>query len=148
MSITLHDAVALAAAEQGVAVVATLRADDTIQSSLVNVGLLSHPASQAEVLGFVAYGRVKLANLRARPQLTVTFRDGWRWAAVEGIAELAGPDDPQPWLESAQLAPLLRTIFQAAGGSHDDWAEYDRVMAEQRRTAVLIRPTRVYSNGA
>jgi hypothetical protein len=34
----------------------------------------------------------------------------------------------------------------AAGGSHADWDEYDRTMAEQRRTAVLISPTRVYSN--
>ena len=34
----------------------------------------------------------------------------------------------------------------AAGGEHDDWAEYDRVMAEQRRTVVLIAPTRIYSN--
>ena len=147
MSISLQDAAALATADRGLAVVATLRADATIQSSLVNVGLLSHPATGDQVLGFVTYGRVKLANLRARPQLTVTFRDGWRWAAVEGTAELAGPDDPQPWLEPAQLAPLLRTIFQAAGGTHDDWTEYDRVMAEQRRTAVLIRPSRVYSNG-
>jgi PPOX class probable F420-dependent enzyme len=148
VSISLQDAVALAAADHGLAVIATLRADATIQSSLVNVGLLSHPAGGEQVLGFVTYGRVKLANLRARPQLTVTFRDGWRWAAVEGVAELAGPDDPQPWLAPGRLAPLLREIFSAAGGSHDDWAEYDRVMLEQRRAAVLIRPTRVYSNGA
>jgi PPOX class probable F420-dependent enzyme len=145
---TLDEAVALATADRGLAVVATLRADATIQSSLVNVGLLAHPAGRQPVLGFVTYGRVKLTNLRARPQLTVTFRSGWQWAAVEGVAELAGPDDPQPWLAPAQLAPLLREIFQAAGGSHDDWTEYDRVMAEQRRAAVLITPTRVYSNGA
>jgi hypothetical protein len=37
-------------------------------------------------------------------------------------------------------------VFTAAGGTHDDWAEYDRTMAEQRRAAVLITPTRVYSN--
>ena len=36
--------------------------------------------------------------------------------------------------------------FVAAGGDHDDWDEYDRVMREQGRTAVLVRPTRVYSN--
>jgi PPOX class probable F420-dependent enzyme len=145
---TLDEAVALATADRGLGVVATLRADATIQSSLVNVGLLAHPAGRQPVLGFVTYGRVKLTNLRARPQLTVTFRSGWQWAAIEGVAEVVGPDDPQPWLAPAELAPLLREIFQAAGGSHDDWAEYDRVMAEQRRAAVLITPTRVYSNGA
>ena len=145
---TLDEAVALAAADRGLAIVATLRADATIQSSLVNVGLTSHPATNEPVLGFVTYGRVKLANLRARPQLAVTFRNGWQWATVEGNAEIAGPDDPQPWLEQDNLPQLLRTIFRAAGGSHDDWDEYDRVMAEQRRAAVLVSPTRVYSNGA
>jgi PPOX class probable F420-dependent enzyme len=145
---TLEEAVRLAAADRGLAIVATLRADATIQSSLVNVGLTSHPASGEPVLGFVTYGRVKLANLRSRPQLAVTFRTGWQWATVEGNAEIAGPDDPQPWLEPDKLPQLLRTIFRAAGGSHDDWDEYDRVMAEQRRAAVLISPTRVYSNGA
>ena len=81
---TLDEAVALAAADRGLAIVATLRADATIQSSLVNVGLISHPATNEPVLGFVTYGRVKLANLRARPQLAVTFRNGWQWATVEG----------------------------------------------------------------
>ena len=100
------------------------------------------------MLAFVTYGRVKLANLRARPQLTVTFRSGWRWAAVEGHAELAGPDDPQPWLDAEGLRLLRREVFTAAGGEHEDWAEYDRVMAEQRRTAVLVEPRRVYSNQA
>jgi PPOX class probable F420-dependent enzyme len=145
---TLDEAVALAADESGLAVVSTLRADGTIQASLVNAGALPHPSTGEPTLGFVTYGKVKLANLRARPQLAVTFRNGWQWATVEGTAELAGPDDSQPWLEDAeQLRLLLREVFTAAGGTHDDWDEYDRVMAEQRRTAVLVAPSRVYSNG-
>jgi PPOX class probable F420-dependent enzyme len=145
---TLEQAAALATADQGLAVVATLRADDTIQASLVNAGVLAHPASGQPVLAFVTYGRVKLANLRARPQVAVTFRTGWQWATVEGRAELAGPDDSQPWLAgAAQLRQLLRDVFTAAGGTHDNWDEYDRVMTEQRRTVVLVAPTRVYSNG-
>jgi hypothetical protein len=40
----------------------------------------------------------------------------------------------------------LRSIFEAAGGTHDDWDTFDRVMAEERRTAVLITPQRTYSN--
>lgn len=145
---TLGEAVALAAGENGLAVVSTVRADHTVQASLVNVGRLPHPATGQPVLGFTTYGKVKLANLRARPQLAVTFRDGWKWATVEGRAELAGPDDPQPWLAGDdQLRLLLREVFTAAGGSHDDWEEYDRVMARERRAVVLIAPTRVYSNG-
>jgi PPOX class probable F420-dependent enzyme len=143
---TLNEAAALARDERGLAVVSTLRADGTIQSSLVNAGALAHPAEGGPVLAFVTYGLVKLANLRVRPQVTVTFRSGWQWATVEGRAELAGPDDPRPWLDAGGLRLLRRAVFTAAGGEHDDWDEYDRVMAEQRRTVVLIEPTRVYSN--
>jgi PPOX class probable F420-dependent enzyme len=145
---TLENAVSLAAGESGLAVVSTVRADGTVQASLVNVGLLPHPRSGQPSLGFTTYGKVKLANLRARPQLAVTFRNGWQWATVEGRAELVGPDDPQPWLaEPEQLRLLLREVFTAAGGTHDNWPEYDRVMAAERRAVVLIEPTRVYSNG-
>ncbi|MDT5172963.1 MAG: hypothetical protein QOG37_214 [Mycobacterium sp.] len=145
---TLDEAVALAASESGLAVISTVRADSTVQASLVNVGLLPHPAGGAPVLGFTTYGKVKLANLRARPQLAITFRNGWQWATVEGRAELAGPDDAAAWLtDSDQLRLLLRDVFTAAGGTHDDWNEYDRVMAKERRAVVLVEPTRVYSNG-
>jgi PPOX class probable F420-dependent enzyme len=141
---TLDEAAALGRGEQGLAVVATLRADATIQSSLVNAGVLAHPVSGAPALAFVTYGRVKLANLRARPQVAVTFRSGWNWATVEGHASLLGPHDGD--FDPDRLRLLLRDIFTAAGGTHDDWDEYDRVMAEQGRTAVLIEPGRIYGN--
>jgi PPOX class probable F420-dependent enzyme len=143
---TLDEAVAIGQQERGLAVVSTLRADGTIQSSVVNAGVLPHPSTGQPVLAFVTYGPVKLANLRSRPQVTVNFRNGWRWATVEGRAELAGPDDPRPWLDEERLRLLRREVFTAAGGEHDDWAEYDRVLAEQRRTVVLIEPGRIYSN--
>ena len=141
---TLQDAVALAEADRGLAVVSTLRADQTIQASLINAGIVAHPATAEPVLAFVTYGPVKLTNLRARPQIALTFRSGWQWATVEGRAELAGPDDPH---DPDDLRLLLRAAFTACGGTHDDWAEYDRTMVEQRRTVVLVAPTRVYSNG-
>ena len=80
------------------------------------------------------------------PQITVAFRAGWRWATVEGHAELIGPDDRHPDVDTERLRTLLREIFVAAGGAHDDWDAYDRAMVEQRRTAVLITPSRIYSN--
>jgi len=143
---TLDDAAQLGAKEQGLAVISTLRADGTIQSSVVNSGVMRHPLVEQSVLAFVSYGKVKLANLRARPQLTATFRSGWQWVAVEGYAQLIGPDDPHPEIDTERLRLLLREAFTAAGGNHDNWAEYDRVMVEQRRTLVLIEPVRIYSN--
>ena len=71
----------------------------------------------------------------------MVIRAGWQWAAAEGPVELAGPTTRCPgstrsgWL-------LLREIFTAAGGTHDDFDTYDRVMADQRRVAVLVTPAR------
>jgi len=143
---TLQDVIDIAGRERFLAVVSTVRADCTVQSSLVNAGVLPHPIDGTQVVGFVTYGKAKLANLRARPQLTVTFRSGWEWAAVEGRAELIGPDDPHPEVDAEGIRLLLRQVFTAAGGTHDDWKGYDRSMAEERRTAVLFTPSRIYSN--
>jgi PPOX class probable F420-dependent enzyme len=143
---TLDDAARLAARERGLAVISTLRADDTIASSLVNAGVMQDPLTDQMVLAFVTYGRVKLANLRARPQVTATFRSGWEWVSVEGSAQLIGPDDPRAGVDTDRLRLLLREAFTSAGGTHDDWADYDRVMAEQRRTLVLIEPSRIYGS--
>lgn len=146
--INLIDAVALAASDSGLAVVSTVRADGSIQASLVNAGIVPHPATADPALAFVTYGKVKLANLRARPRIAVTFRQGWQWATVEGSAEIVGPDDIQPWFQDGEgLRLLLREVFTAAGGAHENWDEYDAVMAQQRRAVVLVAPTRVYSNG-
>ncbi|MGH9023864.1 MAG: TIGR03618 family F420-dependent PPOX class oxidoreductase [Acidimicrobiia bacterium] len=135
----------LISADHGLAVVSTVRGDGTVQSSVVNAGVCPHPVSGEPVIGLVAMSAaVKLANLRARPRATVAFRAGWEWMAVEGAAELIGPDDPYPGFETAGLPQLLRDVFVAAGGTHDDWATYDRVMAEERRTAVFVRPERTY----
>ena len=137
----------MAAADRGYAVVATARRDGTIQASVVNAGLMDHPLTGQPVVAFVARGEsVKLKFLRRSPQATVVFRAGPRWVTVEGRATLIGPDDPLPGFEPGGVPQLLRAIFSAAGGTHDNWAEYDRVMAEERRTAVLVEMERVYTN--
>jgi PPOX class probable F420-dependent enzyme len=143
---SLVDLAALLEAERGLAVVATTRADGSVQASVVNVGVLAHPVRAESVVAFIARGdSLKLQHLRRDPRATVVARSGWQWVTVEGRAELAGPDDPLG-LGSGTVPQLLRDVFRAAGGDHDDWATYDRVMAEERRVAVLVSPTRVYSN--
>ena len=129
-------------------VVSTSRADGSIQSSVVNAGVLDHPVTGRPVVGFVAAGSSKrLTNLRARPRATVVIRAGWRWAGVEGPTDLAGPDDRLQGVDGEGLRVLLRSIFTAAGGTHDDWDEYDRVMAHERRVAVLLHAERTYGSG-
>ena len=134
--------------DHGLVVVSTLRADGTILSSVVNAGVLPHPVTGAQVVGLVSRGdAARLAHLRARPRATVVVRAGWEWAGVEGPAELAGPDDPMPGVDAERLRLLLREIFTAAGGTHDDFGTYDRVMAEERRVAVLVTPARISPRG-
>jgi PPOX class probable F420-dependent enzyme len=143
----LGDFAQLVPEDHGLCVVSTLRSDGSIQSSVVNAGVLPHPIGGREVVGFVARGDTrKLHNLRARPYASVVVRAGWRWATAEGPVELAGPDDPMDGIDAEGLRLLLRQVFSAAGGTHDDWAAYDRVMAEERRTVVLLTPRRVYTN--
>lgn len=133
--------------DHGLCVVTTLRGDGSAQASVVNAGVLQHPLTGADVVGLVARGGSrKLHNLRADPRVTIVARAGWQWAAVEGATQLIGPDDPHPEVDGEALRLLLRDIFAAAGGTHDDWHTYDRVMAEERRTAVLVTPSRIYSN--
>ena len=142
----LSDAIAIGGRERFLAVVSTVRPDGTVQSSVVNAGVLPDPVTGNDVVGLVTYGRAKLRNLRARPQVTVTFRPGGAWASVEGLAQIIGPDDPRPGFDHERLRLLRREVFTAAGGTHDDWAAYDEIMDEQRRAVVLITPTRIYSN--
>jgi PPOX class probable F420-dependent enzyme len=133
--------------DHGLSVVVTLRADHSPHTTVVNAGVVPHPATSARAVAFVSAGGTrKLAHLRADPTIAVVVRAGWRWVAVEGHAELIGPDDPHPEVDDERLRLLLRDIFSAAGGTHDDWETYDRVMREERRTAVFVPPTRVYAN--
>lgn len=143
---TLSEAVEIGSRDNFLAVIATARADGTIQSSVVNAGMLADPQSGQQVVGFVTYGKAKLGNLRERPQITVTFRAGWQWAAVEGTARIIGPADPAAGVDAERLRLLRREVFTAAGGTHEDWDEYDRVMERERRAVVFVTPARVYSN--
>ena len=113
---TLQDAVDIGRQDRFLAVVSTLRADATIQSSVVNAGVLSHPVSGEEVVVFVTAGKAKLANLRDRPQVSITFRSGWQWATVEGRAEIIGPDDGHPDFDPERIRlHCFATCFRRPG---------------------------------
>ena len=131
--------------ETGLVEVVTIRESGRPLIAVVNAGVIQHPSGAHDVVAFVSVGSaVKLQHLRARPQITVAARRGWNWIAVDGTAELAGPHDPHPDVAPDAVPALLRTIFSAAGGTHDDWDELDRVMVEEQRCAVLITPERIY----
>jgi PPOX class probable F420-dependent enzyme len=144
---SIDDVIRLVSADNGLAVVCTTRADGTVQASVVNAGVLDHPVDASPVVAFVARSATrKLAHLRRNARATIVLRSGWEWVAVEGRVDLAGPDDALAGFTPGSLPQLLRDVFRAAGGTHDDWDTYDRVMAEERRTAVLVHPVRIYAN--
>lgn len=133
--------------DNGLCTVAIRRGNLAPHATVVNAGVVAHPVTAEPVVAFVtAGGAHKLALLRRDPLLSITIRAGWQWVTVEGAAELVGPDDALVDVDQEDLRLLLRSIFSAAGGSHEDWDGYDRTMREERRTAVLVAAERVYSN--
>lgn len=134
------------AGDHWLAVVITTGTGADPQVSVVNATVTDHPLSGEPTVALVAQaGSAKLANLRRHPRVTLVFREGWQWVAVRGPVELAGPDDPLPGLDAEGLRLLLRQIYVDAGGQHPDMDEYDRVMAEERRCAVLVQPERIWN---
>jgi hypothetical protein len=133
----------------GLATVTTLRVDGSLQTTVVHGGVVKHPVRGDPVAAFVARGGTrKIDHLRARPTTTLLWRAGWAWVTVEGTAELCGPDDPLDGVDDEDRRLLLRAIAEAAGITPvlSDWDEYDRVVHAERRTAVLVTPTRIYQN--
>jgi len=133
-----------AAADRGLSFVSFARADGTVHSTLINAGVMAHPITGDVVVAFVVRGdTVKLRHWRHTRTATITFRAGWSWIGVEGSVTQVGPDDPMDGFDPEDLPRILREIFTAAGGTHEDWDEYDRVMAAERRAGVFIHPAKI-----
>ncbi|MFQ5933339.1 MAG: TIGR03618 family F420-dependent PPOX class oxidoreductase [Dehalococcoidia bacterium] len=122
-------------------VVTTLRRSGAAQMSVVKAG------AYQEGVVFVAIGSsAKLKNLARDPRCTLlTTSDDWsEWGAVQGTVEVRSWDNTN----HEELRLELRDAFRACGGGeHPDWEEYDRVMKEDRREIVLIKPHHVYGQG-
>ena len=148
MNHTMEDVRRFAGADQGLSVVSFGRPDQSVHSSVVNAGVMAHPVTGEQVVALVVRtNTVKLRHWRDAPRATIVFRSGWSWVGVEGATTIIGPDDDYEGFDPLSVPQLLRDVFTAAGGTHGDWAEYDRVMAAERRTAVFIHPTRITGVG-
>ncbi|HET6965581.1 MAG TPA: pyridoxamine 5'-phosphate oxidase family protein [Acidimicrobiales bacterium] len=136
------------AAATHLAVLATTRTDGSVHASLVSAGVADHPITGVPAVAVVVGGSArKLGHLRRAGRGAAVFAQGYRWVAVEGPVRIIGPDDPCDEVPAAEVPALLRGIFAAAGGSHENWDEYDRVMAEERRAAVFVEAERISSSG-
>jgi len=130
------------------AVVATTRPDGSVHASVVSAGPMDDPVTGQPSIAMVVVGNAaKLRHMRRTGLATVVFQAGYRWASIDGPVRIIGPADPDPGVAPQDIPALLRAVFVAAGGTHDDWDEYDRVMAAEGRTAVFVRADRVVGVG-
>ena len=114
---------------------------------MVSGGVMADPVRSSLAVAAVVMGRArKLAYLRTSGRAAATFVHGFEWVTAEGPIAIVGPDDPHEAVPAGALPQLLRDVFTAAGGTHEDWSEYDRVMAEERRAAIFIQVERTYRN--
>jgi len=135
----------LATADHHLAVFTVGRPHGTVHASVVSAGVLDDPIDGSPgVAAVVAGGARKLGLLRAQGRATLVFKDGWEWAAVSGRVRLIGPDDGLDL--GLDVPETVRSVFRAAGGDHEDWEVFDRVMAAERRCAVFVHADAVSSN--
>lgn len=143
----LDDVARLAAGDHHLAVFTVGRPDGRVQASVVSAGVMADPVDgTAGVAAVVAGAARKLPLLREVGRATLVFKSGWEWAAVSGTVRLVGPEDGTEL--GLDLPELLRAVFRAAGGTHEDWDEFDRVMAAERRCAVFVHADAVTANPA
>ena len=135
----------LAGADHNLAVFTVARPDGSVHASVVSAGVIADPVDGSPGVAAVIGGAArKLGLLRTSGRATLVFKHGFEWVAVSGPVRLVGPDDGAEL--GLDVPATTRSVFVAAGGTHEDWAEFDRVMAAERRCAVFVRAEVVSSN--
>ena len=133
--------------ETSLAVLSTTQADGRVLSSVVNCGVIEHPVNGISCVALVSTGSAaRLAHIRRGSHVTIAVRRGWSWISATGPADLVGPDDLPPGIDAERLRLLFREVFQAAGGTHENYGEFDQAMAGEGRVVVLVRPERILGN--
>jgi hypothetical protein len=135
----------LAAADHHLAVFTIGRPDGTVHASVVSAGVFADPVDGSPgVAAVLGGGTRKLELLRRLGHATLVFKNAGDWSAVSGPVRLIGPDDGAE--HALDVPETIRAVYRAAGGTHDDWDEFDRVMAADRRCAVFVRADVVATN--
>ena len=133
--------------ETGLATVSTTQADGRVLSTVVNCGMIKHPLTGGTCVAFVSGSKAaRLRHIDRGAQVTVNVRRGWVWSSATGPADLIRPESLPESIDEEQMRLLLREVFHAAGGVHDDLEEYARAMAQEARVVVCVTPERIMGN--
>ena len=119
------------------AVLTTYRRNGIAQMSIIVVG----PYREGAAFTTTA-DRAKLGNLKrdGRCTLLVSQDSWWGFIVLEGHAEILSPENT----DADGLRQTLRGVYRSIAGEHPDWEEYDQAMRDERRSAVIVIPDRVY----
>ncbi len=118
-------------------VLTTYRKNGNAQMSIIVVGPYRGGAAFTTTAN-----RAKLRNLKrdARCTLLVSQDSWWGFLVLEGRAEILSPENT----DAEGLKQTLRGVYRSIAGEHPDWDEYDQAMRDERRSAVIVIPDRVY----
>ena len=119
------------------AVLTTYRGNGNAQMSIIVVGPYRDGAAFTTTAD-----RAKLSNLKRDPRSTllVSQDSWWGYIVLEGHAKILSPENA----DAEELRQALRDVYRSIAGEHPDWDEYDQAMREERRSAVIVIPDRVY----
>ena len=120
------------------AVLTTFRKNGAAQMSILSVGYYKDGVAFT-----TTEDRAKLANLRrdSRCSLLVSKDSWWGFIVLEGKAKVMSADNT----DADELRQTLRDVFVAASGEeHPNWDEYDQAMRDDRRSAIIVVPERIY----
>ena len=123
-------------------VLTTFRRDGAAQMSIITCG----PYRDGVAFTTTA-SRAKLLNLQRDPRcsLLVSNENWWGFVVMEGRAHIISADNTG----AEEYRDALRDVYRtAAGEEHSNWEEYDQAMRDDRRSAVIVIPDRIYGTSA
>ena len=130
----------VAATNRGV--LTTFRRDGAAQMSIITCG-----PYRDGVAFTTTSSRAKLLNLQRDPRcsLLVSNENWWGFVVIEGRAQIISADDTG----AEEYRDALRDVYRtAAGEEHSNWEEYDQAMRDDKRSAVIVIPDRIYGTSA
>ena len=123
-------------------VLTTFRRDGAAQMSIITCG----PYRDGVAFTTTA-DRAKLLNLQRDPRCSLlgSNENWWGFVVVEGRAQIISAGNTG----AEEYRDALRDVYRtAAGEEHSNWEEYDKAMRDDRRSAVIVLPARIYGTSA